>query len=146
MKRTIRIIGIVIAVGMLFALTSYAAEDSTYSSIFFHSYDSAIFISSGSTIEISFDVVGNGTMDEIGVSSIELEYSSDEVHWFPAKTFLPEDYPQMISTNTFYAYDDVAYNGMYDFCYRAYVTFYAKNSRGEGYANQYSETIYIPMP
>ena len=146
MKRSIRMICIIVAVVLVLIVPVSAEEDSTYSSAFFHSYDSYIRLVSGSTIRIWFDVTSNGTMDEIGVSSIELEYSSDEVNWFPAKTFLPEDYPQMVLSDSFYAYDYVTYTGMYDFCYRAYVTFYAKNSRGQGYISDYSETIYIPMP
>ena len=146
MKKTIRIMCLVTAVFILLTLPCFAEEKSPYSSIYFCSYDSSICNPSGSTLEIWFDVTGNGAMDEIGVSSIELEYSSDEVHWFPAKTFLPEDYPQMICNNTGIAYDCVTYSGMYDFCYRAYVTFYAKNSRGQGYMTEYSETVYIPMP
>lgn len=146
MKRAVRIISIIVAIGVLLTLTVCAEEANPYSSYYFHSYDSSIRNTSGSTLEIWFDVAGNGTMYEIGVSSIELEYSSDEIHWFPAITFLPEDYPQMICSNTGLAYDCVTYTGMYDFCYRAYVTFYAKNSRGQGYMTEYSETVYIPMP
>ena len=146
MKKLLQITSVTIAVLMLLATPCLAEENGTYSSIYFGSYDSSIRIVSGNTLEIWFDVVGNGTMYEIGVSSIELEYSSDAVNWFPAKTFLPESYPQMICENTFVAYDCVTYAGMYDFCYRAYVTFYAKNSRGQGYMTEYSETVYIPMP
>lgn len=146
MKKIIRIICVTIAILMMLSAPCYAEENGTYSSAYFAYYDSSIRYVSGTTLEIWFDVMGNGIMEEIGVSSIELEYSSDGNNWFPAKTFLPEDYSQMICNNTGLAYDCVTYTGMYDFCYRAYVTFYAKNSRGQGYATQYSETYYIPMP
>ena len=146
MKKLIRILCIIMTVGLLFAIPAYADATSTYSSIFFHSYDSAMYNTSGSTIEIWFDVVSNGTMEELGVSSIELQCCPNGNNWTTVKTFLPEDYTQMVCKNTFAVYDCVTYTGMYDYSYRAYVTFYAKNSRGEGYANQYSETIYIPMP
>ena len=146
MKRAIRITCIVVVFALMFVVPISAAEESIYSSAFFAAYDSYIRITSGNNIRIWFEVIGNGAMEEIGVSSIELEYSSDEVHWFHAKTFLPEEYSQMIYENTGLAYDYVPYAGMYDFCYRAYVTFYAKNSRGQGYMSDYSETIYIPMP
>lgn len=146
MKRISQTVCIVLVLALALSIPVFAEENNTYSSVFFASYDSFIRHPSDSTIRIWFDVVGNGTMEEIGVSSIELEYSSDEVHWFHAKTFLPEDYPQMICNNTGIAYDYVTYTGMYDFCYRAYVTFYAKNSRGQGYMTEYSETYYIPMP
>lgn len=146
MKKTIRIPCVVIAVLMLLASPCYAEESGTYSSIYFCSYDSSIRNTSGSTLEIWFDVVGNGGMDEIGVSSIELECCPNGNNWTVVKTFLPEDYPQMIRENSGINYNCVTYTGMYDYSYRAYVTFYAKNSRGRGYTTQYSETYYIPMP
>ena len=145
MKRTIRIFCFVIAIGMLFALSAYAEEGNTYSSIYFHSYDSSIRNPSDSTLEIWFDVVSNGAMDELGVSSIELECCPNGNNWTVVKTFLPEDYPQMIRENTSITYDCVTYTGMYDYSYRAHVTFYAKNYRGEGYMTQYSEVYYIPL-
>lgn len=146
MKGFLRTLCVSLVFVLIFSIPVSAEENNTYSSAFFASYDSFIRNPNGSTIRIWFDVMGNGTMDKIGVSSIELEYSSDEVNWFHAKTFLPEDYPQMIRENSYFACDYVSYTGMYDFCYRAYVTFYAKNSRGQGYMSEYSETFYIPMP
>lgn len=141
-----RIVSIIMSVVLFFAIPVFAEESGTYSSIFFGSYDSAIYNTSGRNLEIWFDVVGNGSMDEIGVTCIELERSSNNSDWTVVKTFLPEDYPQMICENTAMNYDCVSYLGTYGYYYRAYVTFYAKNSRGEGYNNEYSETVYITPP
>ena len=57
MKKTIRIVCLVMAVLILLAVPVSAEERNTYSSIFFGSYDSAIYVS-GRTLEICFDVVG----------------------------------------------------------------------------------------
>lgn len=146
MKKIIRVISTILIVVLFSSLTTYAEESNTYSSIFFASYDSEIYNVSNRTIEIWFDVVGNGAMDEIGVSSIEVERSSNNRDWTVVKTFLPENYPQMICEDTGIAYDYVSYTGSYGYYYRAFVTFYAKNSRGRGYTDQYSETVYIPVP
>ena len=145
MKKSISIICVIIAVISLLAVPVSAEENSTYSSIFFCSYDSAIYVE-GRTLEIWFDVVGNGGMDEIGVSCITLERSSNGSSWSTVKTFYPEDYPQMICYDTGIAYDYVTYTGSSGYYYRAYVTYYAKNSRGRGNAYQYSETVYMPAP
>lgn len=145
MKKTIRILCFVMAVLILLAVPVSAEESNAYSSIFFGSYDSAIYVS-GRTLEIYFDVVGNGMMDEIGVSCIELERSSNGSSWSTVKTFSPDDYPQMICEDTSIAYDYVSCTGSYGYYYRAYVTFYAKNSRGSGNAYDYSEIVYIPVP
>lgn len=147
MKKIIQMGCMILVVALIFAVPASAEEDNAYSSVYFASYDSSIGLVSGSsTIRIHFDVVSNGIMEEIGVSTIELEYSPNGDAWFSAKTFMPENYPQMISEDTFMTYDYVTYTGMYDYSYRAHVTFYAKNSRGRGYLSEYTETIYIPMP
>ena len=145
MKQIVRIMCVIIAVLSLFTMTVCAEEGNAYSSIFFASYDSNIDVY-GRTMEICFDVVSNGTAQEIGVSKIELERSSNGSSWSTVKTFYPEDYPQMICYNTGIAYDCVTYTGSYGYYYRAYVTFYAKNSRGTGNAYQYSETVYLAAP
>ena len=146
MKKMMRILSLAIAATLLLVMTVCADEGNAYSSLFFASYDSFIYIPSGRTLEIWFDVVGNGAMDEIGVSYIELERSSDGRNWTVVKTFLPESYPQMIIEDTGINYDCVSYLGAYGYYYRAYVTFYAKNSRGRGNEYQYSETVYITPP
>lgn len=145
MKKVIRFLCLMMAVVTLFVVPVSAEESSSYSSIFFCSYDSAIY-ATGRTLEIWFDVVSNGTAQEVGVSSIILERSSNRSNWSTVKTFYPESYPQMICYNTGIAYDYVSYTGSYGYYYRAYVTFYAKNSRGTGNAFEYSETVYLPVP
>ena len=145
MKKIIRLICTILSFTLVFALPVYDENSTGYSSYFFGSYDSSIRNPSGSTLEIWFDVVSNGAMDELGVSSIELECCPNGNNWTVVKTFLPEDYPQMIREDTSITYDCVTYTGMYDYSYRAHVTFYAKNYRGEGYMTQYSEVYYIPL-
>lgn len=146
MKKTISTICLMVSIIMLLAMPSYADSNSTYSSAFFASYDSFIYVPSGRTLEIWFDVVGKGAMNEIGVESIELKRSSDGVNWTTVKTFLPEDYPQMICENTGINCDYVSYLGAYGYYFRAYVTFYASNSRGSGYQTWYTETVYLTPP
>lgn len=146
MSKTIRMISFVLSIMVLLAIPVSAEDSSTYSSAFFTSYDSGIYITSGRTMEIWFDVVGKGAMDELGVESIELERSSNGSNWTVIKTFLPADYPQMICENTGITYDCVSYLGAYGYYYRAYVTFYASSSRGWGNEYQYTETVYITPP
>lgn len=145
MKKLIRVVCFIITISVLLVMPVLAEESSTYSSIFFASYDSFIR-PSGNTLNIWFDVVGNGSMEEIGAQSILLERSSNRTDWTTIRVFYPEDYPQMIYTNTGFAYDYVSCNVTGGYFYRAYVTFYAKNSRGRGNIYDYSETYYIPRP
>ena len=146
MKKMIRIFSLVIATVILLSIPVYADESNTYSSLFFASYDSFIHVPSGRNLEIWFDVVGNGSMDEIGVSYIDLERSSDGINWTVVRTFLPEDYPQMIYEDSGFNCDYISYMGAYGYYFRAYVTYYAKNSRGCGNEYEYTPAVYLTPP
>lgn len=146
MKKLIRSLCLIISVSLMLAIPANATESSAYSSIYFASYDSFIGVPSGRTLEIWFDVVGNGEMDEIGVSYIDLERSSDGINWTVIRTFLPEDYPQMIRENTGINCDCISYLGAYGYYFRAYVTYYAKNSRGRGNEYEYTPAVYLTPP
>lgn len=143
MKKFINAVCILMSLVCFLSVPVYAENGSTYSSVFFCAYDSFLRNPSGTIIQIWFDVAGNGTMDEIGASSIVLERSSDGIQWTAVKTFLPENYPKMICENTGLACDYVVYSGYYGYYYRAYVELYAKNGRGTGYIWDYSEVIYL---
>lgn len=145
MKKTIRGLCLALTIAILLA-TPVWADSSTYSNLFIASYDSFIRNPSGNTLRIWYDVVGNGAMDEIGVQYIEVDRSSDGINWTTVRTFMPEDYPQMIYKNTGIAYDYVTCSVSYGYYYRAYVMFYAKDSRGRGTEHEYSETFYLPVP
>ena len=144
MKKIICTICLLLSVAILLSVSVSAEESSPYSSIFFGSYDSFIDVINNYRMEIWFDVVTNGTMDEVGVSSVVVERSSDGSTWTEMKEFLPENYSQMVCENTYFNYDYVPYYGIPGYYYRAYVTFYAKDSRGRGYAHQYSEVVRLP--
>ena len=143
MRNFIKVVCVIMALACLLSMPVYADDGSAYSSAFFAAYDSFLRNPSGTIIRIWFDVMGNGTMDEIGASSIVLQRSSDGINWTAVKTFLPENYPKMICENTGLACDYVVYSGYSGYYYRAYVEFYAKNSRGTGYIWDYSEVIYL---
>lgn len=144
MKRFVRTICLVVSVAMLLAFPVFAETSEPRSSAFFISYDSFIDVITAMKMEIWFDVVGAGDQDELGVSSIKIQRSSDGQNWTDRKTFYPENYPQMIVENTFVVYDCVTYYGTPGYYYRAYVVFYAKKGNGTGEMSQYSEVVYLP--
>lgn len=146
MKRFIKAVCLVLVLASFLSIPVYADEGSTYSSAYFSSYDSALLNPSNNIIQIWFDVEGNGKMDEIGVSVIYMERSSDGINWTTVQTYRQENYMQMIDTDTSIAYSYVTHYGTYGYYYRAYVTFYAKKGNGSGYAWEYSETLYLRAP
>lgn len=146
MKLFFRITSLVMAFALLCCIPVSADEAMPCSSAYFISYDSFIDVISSDTFEVWFDVVGAGTMQEIGAKSILIERSSDGEQWTAVKSYLPAAYPQMIHENTGIAYDCVTYTGDPGYYYRAYVRCYAKNSSGSGVMFDYAETVYLPVP
>ena len=142
MKRYIRFVSIILIISLILSVPVYADEEATpRGSSFIFSYDPYIYYESGNYFEIWFDVVATRPMEEVGVSEIELQVSSNGSNWTTVKTYYPEDYPQMICENTGFHYDYVPYTGAIGCYYRAYVTFYAKNSTGIGEISAYTQTI-----
>ena len=100
MRKQIKLICVLVVLAMLIMPVSAETADPR-SSAFFGSYDSFIDVITAMKMEIWFDVVGVGTQDELGVSSIKIQRSSDGQNWTDRKTFYPENYPQMIVENTY---------------------------------------------
>ena len=143
MNKLIRYISFVIVVSMLFAVPAFAESVDQRASAYFGSYDSAINRVTNTEFEVWYDVVAVDWMDELGVSSIEIQRSKNMSTWTTVATYYPEDYPQMIYENEFFVYDCVTHTGTPGYYYRAYVTFYAKKGTGTGYLFDYAEPIYI---
>ena len=73
-------------------------------------------------LEIWFEVTGTGTQEYLGVMSIFLYESTDNVNWYWVETFRHTENDQMLLTNVWEVVDCVEYNeavpGRY---YKAYV-------------------------
>ncbi len=130
----------VVAVCLVLALTlpttAYAVEDissTPRASYYLDSYNTYICrVGTNGQIQIWFDVMGTGTMDEIGILSIELyEVRNDgSEKWL--KTYLHEDYSSMLIENDWFHSSYVSYYGSVSKTYKAYVCFWAgKNGGGD---------------
>ncbi len=145
MKKLIRFICIILAYSLLLAVPAHAESAAApRASAFFCSYGTDLYITSSTSFQIWFDVVANAgtSMQELGVSEIALYESANQQSWTRVATYTMEDYQHMIAQNTqsyegYVPYDD-AITGYY---YRARITFYAKNSRGIGELDEYTEII-----
>ena len=144
MKRTFRFLCLILVFSLLLVFPVHAASDvEPRGSAFFSSYGTALYKASANSFEIWFDVMANAAiMQEIGVSMIEVYRSEDQQHWTKMKTYEMEDYPEMIDDNTGSHTGYVTYNYATPGCYyRAYVTFYAKNSTGIGKRFVYTQIL-----
>ena len=121
---------------MLFPVTTYAAEDTTANpraSYYLDAYNTYICrVGTNGQIQIWFDVMGTGIMDEIGVLSIELYEVNSNGRETWLKTYQHEDYSSMLIENDFCHSSYVSYQGSTNKTYKAYVCIWAgKNGSGD---------------
>lgn len=136
MKRFLKSICVILVVSILLAVpVSAEGEASTYASSFFIDYSTYLYRVSGYRFEIWFEVAARNVMEELGVSEIKLQRSADGENWSTVITYTPAGNPQMLCENEGFHADCVYYAGTSGYEYRAFVTFYAKNSTG--YAKRY---------
>ena len=128
-----------IALILVFAFTapvsvSAAAPEavSPRASYYLDAYNSYICDMGNGRMEVWFDVIGTGDMDEIGVLSIYLYESSDNRTWRWVKTFHHEDYSSMLAYDDWSHLSCVSYQGVPGRYYKAYVCIWAgKNGDGD---------------
>ena len=145
MKKLVRFVCIILACSLLLAVPAQAATSvEPRGSAFFASYGTDLYKTSSSTFQIWFDVTANAgnTMQVLGVSEILVYRSADQQSWTKMRTYPMDYYPEMVAQNTTshggYVTYDYATPGYY---YTAYITFYAKNSRGIAERYVYTEIL-----
>lgn len=143
MKRLVQCISLLLALVMLMTIPAFAVG-TPKASYYFTRMSTYLEKTSGTTFEVWFDVTATGTMQELGVSTIKVQRSSDRSTWTTMKTYSKADYSQMTDDNTAGHADCVTYTGTTGYYYRAKVTFYAKNSSGTGEYTLYTSTISLP--
>lgn len=144
MIKKILCFSMVLAILFMFSVPAQAEDSATYSSLFFSSYAVWIDKISPTVLEVSYDLLATGTMDELGISEIKIQRSSDGVNWTTAHTFRRATYPWFVNADTF-TYDGATrcttLSGYY---YRAKITFWAKKTGvGTGEYTATTETIYL---
>ena len=126
MKRFVRLVCLLVAFATLVAIPAYAQENAVRASKHLSSYGAYCTKNSSTSLSVSYQVLGTDAMDEIGVNTVKVQYSSDQVNWTTAKTFQKASYTSMTDTDTGYhsgVLTCTVPSGKY---YRAYVEFYAE--------------------
>lgn len=103
-----------------------------YASNYLTAYNTYICDMGNGEFQIWYEVLGKGTMDEIGVLSIELYEvnSNGSLTW--VKTFHHEDYSSMLFYNDDYIYTYTPFQGSSNKTYKAQVCIWAgKNGGGD---------------
>ena len=146
MKRFTRLVCLLLAMSLLFAVPVFAAEEeeaSTWSSSYFLSFSTYLYKTSSTKFQVWFDVEARRGMDELGASKIIVQRSSDGTSWSNMFTYYPTYYSQMICENTSAHAGYVPYTGTTGYYYRAKVTYYAKDSSGTAEYVQYTSKILL---
>ena len=126
MKRFIRLLCLLVVFASLAAIPAYAQEQSARASNEISTYRAYCTKNSSTSLSVSFQIMGTDTMDEIGVTTVKVQYSSDQTNWTTAKTFYSSSTSGMTDTDTGYhagVLTCTVPSGKY---YRAKVTFYAE--------------------
>ena len=121
----IKAIAIVLAMALAMPIGATAAEQETVTpraSYYLAAYTAYVCAMGNGELEIWFEITGTGTQEYLGVMSILLYESTDNVNWTWVKTFYHTDHEQMLLTNAWEVVDYVDYDeavpGRY---YKAYV-------------------------
>lgn len=143
MKKSLRIICLVLVVSLLLAVpVSADTGNLARGSAFFGAHDTYIYKVSSSGFQIWFDVTATSRMDKLGVWEIELDRSPDGEDWELIKTYNRLVYTQMLCDDTYAHGGYVPYaNAISGYYYRAYVTFYAKDSTGSAKLFRYTAVV-----
>lgn len=144
MSRFVRSLCTVMAIVIAMSIPVSATEDVLpRSSNYFAAGSAFLWKTSSTTFEVWFDITSVDTMDELGVSKIVVQRSLDGTNWVNMVTYTKESYPHLIKRNTVSHGDCVTYSGTPGCYYRAYVTYYAKNSTGSGYSYKYTSVMQL---
>lgn len=130
----LRIISLCLVLILSLPINIYAVEGTppARASYYLDAYNTYICDVGSGEIQIWYEVMGTGDMDEIGTLSIMLyEVNTDgSLKW--VKTFLHEDYDTMLSYDDWYHYSHVSYQGSSSKTYKAYVCIWAgKDGAGD---------------
>ena len=131
----LKIIAIALVLSLLLPCSVFASTiepNQPYASKYLTSYNTYVCAMGSGKIEVWFNVMGTGTMDEIGVLSIMLYESTNQSTWTSVKTYSHENYASMLEENDYYHCSYVSYQGTAGKYYKAYVCIWAgKDGSGD---------------
>ena len=118
------LVAIILTLALVAPISVSAAMPETVTPLASHylmGYTAYVCAMGDGNLEIWFEVTGTGTQEYLGVTTIFLYESTDNVNWYRVDTFLHADYEQMLLTNAWEVVDYVPYEGVAGRYYKAYV-------------------------
>lgn len=144
MKYWRKILSFLMVVSVLCCLPLSAGAVDARASDYFVATRTYLYQMDTAKFAISFEVTAKSRMEELGVTSIVVKRSADGSTWQTMRTCVPSVYPQMMGADTIFHSDYVLYNATAGYYYKAYVTYYAKNSTGSSEYSTWTEILYLP--
>lgn len=142
MKRLSQCVCTLLVLLLILNTTAFAAEANTQrASDYFFNYSVYLHEISGTQFEVWFEVTAKGGMDELGVSTIKVQRSTDRENWTTVRTYYKENNDNMVAKDTCYHEGCVTYTYSSGYYYRAYVELYAKKGNGLAYYDCYTSYI-----
>lgn len=141
MKKSTRLISLIIVFALIMAIPVSAEEQNPRASSYFAAYRAYCTKLSSTSISVSFQVIGVGTMDVLGASQVKVQRSSDGKNWTTVKTFDKANYSNMTDTDSAVYGSTLSCTVPAGYQYRAVVTFYAKKGTGSAYKTYYTEKV-----
>lgn len=123
-RTLVKIIAMILIVSMCVPITAQAAMPETVTpqaSDYLAEYCAYICAMGDGDLEIWYEVYGARTCADIGVLTIYLYESTDNVNWSWVKTYLHENYDTMLGHNDYIHMSHVDYEGVPGRYYKAYV-------------------------
>lgn len=147
MKRLMQCVLAILFVGCFLTMPAFAAEDQEErASDYFIGQSAYLLEVSDTEFEVWFDVKATDKMDELGISAIYVEKSSNGSTWTAHKTFTKSDYSELIDYGTGLHAGYVSCSGTKGYYYRAQVIFYAKKGQNIGKMPIYTYSIRLGVP
>ena len=115
----------ILVIALLMPVSAHAAMPETImpmASAYLAGYTAYVCAMGNGELEIWFEVTGTDFQEYLGVTTIFLYESTDNVNWYRVDTFLHADYEQMLLTNAWQNIDYVPYDeAVPGYYYKAYV-------------------------
>ena len=129
MKKHIRLLSVVLALALAFAMIPMANATETRGSDYFAAHVVQAFAIGNGKVLVEFDIDATDMMDEIGASKIRIYEQQSNGTYSNVYTYTRDD-DGMMFTNDCFANSDVTYQGVSGRKYYAAVSLYCKDSTG----------------
>lgn len=124
----VKLLAVILVISLCTPVGAHAAEPEVAeprASAYLMAYTAYICAMGDGDLEIWYEVTGTGTWADIGVLTIYLYESTDNVNWSWATTFLHENHDTMLAHNDYFHMSHVDYDGVPGRYYKAYVCIWA---------------------